>query len=180
MRNFFRMLQRLGLMFWVMAPVAAFAATIEQFEGTYEGEAEFILEGETKRRDMSTSIEMTKKGFIISWTSVTYKGDGRTKTKSYSIPFSPSERDNIYKSTMRNNVFGKATPLDPLQGEPFVWARLVGDTLSLFSLFINDVGEYEMQEFHRTLMDGDLGLVFRLVHNGTAEREIHTILKRVE
>jgi hypothetical protein len=32
---------------------------------------------------------------------------------------------------------------DPLQGEPFVWARFEGDTLSGF-FFINVVGEYEI------------------------------------
>lgn len=180
MKNLMLKLRQLCLALFILLPVAAVAASIEEFEGTYEGEAQFVFEGETQQRDMSTTIEATKNGFVLSWTSVTYKSDGRTKAKTYTIEFIPSNRDNIYKSAMKKNVFGKATPLDPLQGEPFVWARLEGDTLSLFSLFINTRGEYEMQEFHRTLVDGGLDLVFRLVHNGTSEKEIKTKLKRVE
>lgn len=180
MNNFMLKIRQVLFSLFILCPVAAFAADIEQFEGTYEGEAQFVFEGETKKRDMSTTITATKKGFELSWTSVTYKGDGRTKAKTYTVEFIPSNRDNIYKSAMKTNVFGKATPLDPLQGEPFVWARFEGDTLSLYSLFINARGEYELQEFHRTLVEGGLDLVFRLVHNGTSEKEIITTLKRVK
>ncbi len=179
MKDLIISLCRVGLMCLLLWPAVGHAANIDEFEGIFEGEAEFVFEGVTQRRDMSTTIKATKAGFVLSWTSVTYKGDGRTKTKTYTIEFSPSQRDNIYKSAMKTNVFGKETPLDPLQGEPFVWARLEGETLSLFSLFINDAGEYEVQEFHRTLVDGGLDLVFRLVHNGAAEKEIRTELKRI-
>jgi hypothetical protein len=79
---------------------------------------------------------------------------------------------------MKSNLFGKAVPLDPLAGEPFVWARFEGDTFTVYSLFINEVGDYEMQEFHRTLVDEGLELVFRRVQNGVPEREINTLLKR--
>ncbi|MEP1767330.1 MAG: hypothetical protein ABJJ53_11905 [Sulfitobacter sp.] len=155
------------------------AAPLEAFAGAYVGEAEFVDNGQIKRRDMSTSIEKTKEGFTVSWTSVSYKEDGEKKAKSYSIEFIPSDRANIFKSAMGKNLFGQDTPLDPLKGEPFVWARLEGDTLSVFSLFINEVGEYEVQEFHRSLVEQGLELVFLRVHNGVAEKEIRTTLVRV-
>lgn len=157
-----------------------FAATIDQFEGSYVGSAQFAYEGEVQRRDMSTEIVATKTGFVVSWTSVSYKTDGRTKAKTYTIEFIPSGREDIYKSAMAKNLFGKDTPLNPLNGEPFVWARLEGDTLSVFSLFIDEAGEYEVQEFHRTLIDVGLDLVFRRVHSTAIEKEIRTILVRVE
>lgn len=180
MKNLKLKLRHISLILILLCPGVALAASIDQFEGTYKGEAEFVYEGEIERRDMSTTIEATKTGFVLSWTSVSYKDDGRTKAKTYTIEFIPSYRDNIYSSAMKKDLFGKATPLDPLRGEPFVWARLEGDTLSVFSLFINVVGEYEMQEFHRTLVDAGLDLVFRRVHNGAVEKEIRTVLVRVE
>lgn len=170
----------LSLIFFLLFSNIAFAANLEQFEGTYKGEAEFVFAGETQHRDMSATIRATKTGFVLSWTSVTYKDDGRTKSKTYTIEFIPSARDNIYKSAMKKNLFGNDEPLDPLHGEPFVWARLDGETLSVFSLFINSVGEYEVQEFHRTLTEGGLDLVFRRVHDGAAEKEIRTFLARVK
>lgn len=154
------------------------AADIQQFMGTFTGDAEITVDGSTLKRDMSVTIEPTKEGFALSWTSVTYRADGRIKEKTYLVDFVPSARENIYQSAMKKNLFGKSTPLDPLQGEPFVWARISGDTFSVFSLFIDEVGDYEIQEFHRTLADGGLDLLFRRVHNGVPQREIRTLLER--
>ncbi|UWR25032.1 hypothetical protein K3757_11145 [Sulfitobacter sp. S223] len=173
-------LRHLGLVLALLLPNALVAATLDQFEGSYVGEAEFIFEGETQRRDMSTKIEVTKKGFVLTWTSVSYKVSGKKKSKTYSVRFIPSSRDNIYESAMKKDLFGKDRPLDPLKGEPFVWARLEGDTLSVFSLFINSVGEYEVQEFHRTLVEEGLDLVFLRIHSKATEKEIRTTLYRVE
>ena len=164
----------------LLLPGLALASGIERFAGSYEGTADFEYQGEIQRRDMRTRIEPTKKGFILSWTSASYKSDGRIKEKTYTIEFVPSARPMIYKSAMKSNLFGKAIPLDPLQGEPFVWARLDGDVFSVYSLFINEVGEYEIQEFHRTLVEEGLSLRFLRVHNGTPEKEINTLLTRVD
>lgn len=164
----------------IALPGLALGAGIDRFAGEYAGSASFVVDGTTQHRDMSTRIEPTKKGFVLSWTSVTYKTDGRTKEKTYTIEFIPTGRSGIYKSAMTSNLFGKPTPLDPLQGEPFVWGRLENDTLSVYSLFINEVGEYEIQEFHRTLVDEGLSLRFLRVHNGVPEKEINTLLRRTE
>lgn len=180
MKNLKLKLRHLSLSLILLCPSVVLAASIDQFDGTYKGDAEFVFEGETERRDMSTTIAATKTGFMLSWTSVSYKDDGRTKAKTYTVEFMRSSRDNIFKSAMTKDLFGNDTPLDPLQGEPFVWARFEGDTLSVFSFFINVVGEYEIQEFHRTLVGAGLDLVFRRVHNGATEKEIRTFLMRVE
>ena len=161
-----------------LLPALGFAEGIERFFGTFTGHAEITVDGNTLKRDMSVTVEPSKDGFVLGWTSVTFRADGRVKEKTYSIGFVPSARDNIFKSAMKKNLFGKLTPLDPLQGEPFVWARIEGDTFSVFSLFINEVGDYEIQEFHRTLVEGGLDLVFHRVHNGIPEREIRTRLER--
>ena len=154
------------------------AAEIDRFAGTFTGQAEFMSDGEVQRRDLSTTITPEKDGFTLSWTSVTYKSDGRTKEATYTIEFVPSPRDGIYGSAMKVNVFGKRKPLDPLNGEPFVWTRIIGDTFSTFSLFITDSGEYEMQEYHRTLVDEGLSLNFRRLKDGEVQREINAVLTR--
>jgi hypothetical protein len=148
------------------------------FLGSYTGSAEFDEDGTMVRRDMSAAIAETSEGFSISWTSGTYKPDGRIKEKSYSIEFVPSERGGIYASAMKTNVFGKQIPLDPLKGEPFVWSRIENDTLSVFSLFINEAGQYEMQEYHRTLAEGGLDLEFKRFRNGLEVRGIQTFLAK--
>ncbi len=171
-------LYRLFVLALCLLPAFAFAGDFDRFAGTFTGNAEFEFEGEVRYRDMSTTIEPTKDGFVLTWTSVSRKDDGRAKAKTYKIKFDPSARPNIYSSAMRTNVFGKSIPLDPLKGEPFVWARLIGDTLSVFSLFIDESGEYEMQEYHRTLVDQGLELKFFVVRNGKPLKTIKTLLKR--
>lgn len=180
MRTFLSYVFSIFLLLFSFLPGTGMSAEIERFEGSYAGKAEFVFNNEQQYRDMSTTITATKKGFVVRWTSVTYKTDGRTKEKTYTIDFVPSARDHIYKSAMATNRFGKPTPLDPMQGEPFVWSRIDGDTLSVYSLFINEIGEYELQEFHRTLVEEGLELKFLRVHNGVAEKEIRTLLRRLD
>lgn len=176
MRN--RILTSLFAAIFALLPVLGLASNVDRFEGTYTGVAEITVDGNILKRDMSVTIEPKGDGFMLNWTSVTYRADGRVKEKAYEIEFVPSERDGIFQSAMKKNLFGKSMPLDPLKGEPFVWARFVDDTFSVFSLFINEVGDYEIQEFHRTLVDDGLDLVFRRVYNGNPEREINTRLER--
>ncbi|MGC1497176.1 MAG: hypothetical protein WA790_15300 [Sulfitobacter sp.] len=163
-----------------MLPIAGLAADIDRFTGTYSGTAEFTYKGEAEQRDMSVVISPKDEGFSVRWTSVTRKLDGRNKEKTYEIDFAPSARDHIFGSTMKTNVFGKAIPLNPLEGEPYVWSRIVEDTFTVYSLFINEAGGYEMQEYHRTLTDGGLDLVFRRVGPGLPEKEIKAFLERVD
>tara|TARA_R110002073_G_scaffold264625_1_gene427697 strand:+ start:136 stop:678 length:543 start_codon:yes stop_codon:yes gene_type:complete len=178
MKYFIPSLRHLYILVFALLPAMGLAEDIGRFAGTYSGGAEFVFEGRTVHRDMSTTIVPTDRGFSIRWTSVTHKSGGPNKEKTYTIEFAQSDRHSIYGSAMKINVFGKAIPLNPLAGEPYVWARVVGDTFTVFSLFINEVGDYEIQEYHRTLAEGGLDLVFRRVGRGLPEKEIRAFLKR--
>ena len=155
------------------------AGEAAQFIGDYTGGAEVVsADGTRVHRDMSVSISETKDGFTVQWTSVTHKPDGRTKEKSHSIDFRPSDRDGIFSAAMGRSVFGQAVQLDPMKGEPYVWGRISGDTLSVFSLFIDDAGGYEMQQYDRTLAEGGLQLDFSFSRNGEQLRSFSTFLAR--
>ncbi|TMM55607.1 hypothetical protein FDT80_03685 [Sulfitobacter sabulilitoris] len=154
-------------------------AQAERFVGSYTGSAEVqSADGSLVPRDMSVTISETKEGFNISWTSITYRPDGRAKEKSYSISFVPTDREDVYAAAMRRNVFGHEVQLNPMEGEPYVWARIIGDTLSLYSLFVDPQGGYEIQQFDRTLADGGLQLEFQSVRNGKVHRRVSSFLKK--
>lgn len=174
----FQTLPAFVITLFMLLPAMAMAADVDRFVGIFTGQANTVLDGETKGRDLRASIQPSGKGFNLSWTSVSFKTDGDVKERTYEIEFVPSQRDSIYGSAMKTNMFGKQVPLDPLKGEPFVWARFDGDTFSVFSLFINEIGEYEMQEYHRTLADGGLDLLFRRVSNGVPQKEVTAFLAR--
>ena len=76
------------------------------------------------------------------------------------------------------NLFGNPTPLDPMKGDPYVWSRITGDTLTVFSLLIDKNGGYEMQEYNRTLADGGLDLEYQRIRNGEKLKSIEVFLSR--
>lgn len=162
-----------------LVPAASAAAGVAQFAGDYVGSVELVKEdGVTVPRDMSVQIRETRKGFVLKWTSITEREDGRRKTKSYEIEFQPSERGEVYAAAMRRNVFGHAVPLDPMDGDPFVWGRITGDTLTVFSMYIHPNGDYEIQQYDRTLAEGGLRLNYVARLNGEPKRSLTAFLTR--
>lgn len=162
---------------WAALTVGAVAAEIEDFVGTYIGSAEIIgNDGTPVMRDMSVTISEAGKGFNVAWTTATRRADGSSNSKSYAIDFTPSEREDVFSAAMQRNVFGKEVPLDPMKGEPYVWARILGDTMTVYSLFVTAEGGYEIQQFDRTLDEGGLQLEYQSVGNGEIGRQVSTFL----
>ena len=87
----------LGLLFWAVSiSLPAFAGDITPFVGNYVGSANVVDDDGTETpRDMSVSIHELKDGFNVSWTTTTYKADGRVKAQKFSIDFKPSDRGNV-------------------------------------------------------------------------------------
>ncbi|WP_258548802.1 MULTISPECIES: hypothetical protein [Thalassospira] len=161
------------------APFVAQAASIDPFVGDYHGVTIEHADGELQARDLDVSIEKTERGFNVDWATVIHKKDGREKNVSLSIEFYSTERPDIYGSAMRSGLFGKRIPNDPLKGEPFFWARIVGKTLTIHALYITDEGGYEMQVYERKLDDdGNMDLVFSRFRDGKQIRDITGKLTR--
>lgn len=179
------MLRLMALFFCVLvfcvAQVQSAAAysDIARFAGRYSGSAEVERpDGSVENRNMFVEIRTDGKGFWLKWTTQREHPSGKVKTKSYDVLFEPSGRGDTFSAAMRQNVFGHAVPLDPLKGEPYVWGRLVEDTLTVFSLFIGENGDYEIQQYDRTLVEGGLQLHFSSHRNGFARLEADSFLKR--
>ncbi len=149
------------------------------FVGRYTGEAEVEqLDGSIEERDLSVTIAESYKGFVVEWSTAIRRADGREKTKNYKIEFIPSEREGVFAAAMQTNVFGHTVQMNPMKGEPFVWARIIGDTLTVFSLHVAENGDYLMQQYDRTLAEGGLTLEFSLHRNGLPSHTVETFLSR--
>jgi hypothetical protein len=160
-------------------PALAAGAPIEQFFGSYVGNISQAPNEPLMPRDLATKISAHgENGFTLEWTTVIYRADG-PKRQSYEVNFSPSDRPGIFSSEMRSDLFGQSEPLDPLKGDPYLWARLGGRTLTVHAMLITDDGGYEMQTYERTLAEGGLILKFSRNHNGREMRAIIGKLKRV-
>jgi hypothetical protein len=128
---------------WSAAPAQAQDKRISAFFGEYEGNSISSTEQGLSKRYLSVSIQPKDEGFTLKWTTITYKKAGEAKPKAYSIDFRSSARPNIFASEMRKNKFSGSVPLDPLKGEPCVWGRLHGSSLTVHALMITNDGSYE-------------------------------------
>lgn len=161
-------------------PTFAQGDAIQKFYGHYVGEAVSDAEGDIDTRDIRAEILARDKGFTVNWVMVIKKATGRAKRADSSIQFLPSPRAGIYTSAMRVDVFGNSVPLDPMKGDPYVWARVDGSTLTIHALIVTDSGGYEMQVYERTLAPGGMSLKFARVVDGQVLRTVTGALKKVK
>ena len=164
----------------VFAPGAdAVPNGLEKFYGEWVGTAVSDTTGEIAPRDIRAKIGANGSGFSISWVLVIHKAPGKDKRSEFSVSFQPTKRPNIFSSAMRLDMFGNAAPLDPLRGDPYMWARIEGSMLIIYALVITDAGGYEMHVYERTLTPaGVMKLNYLRVINGEVLRAVTGTLKR--
>jgi len=136
------------------------SGSIDAFVGEYRGSAKVESGSDSHQRDLDVEIQSTDKGFSVRWKTVISKSSGKVSSREYAVNFEPSGRSDIYASAMKPGLFGGSKPLDPMKGDPYVWARIEGSTLTVYAMLITDSGEYEMQVYERTLAAGGLKLNF--------------------
>ena len=156
------------------------AASFTAFLGDYVGETTFEVNGVQWKRNLNVAIKSKGKGFSVEWMTTTFKASGKVTKKTYSVDFVPSDREGIYSSAMKTNVFGGRVALDPLKGDPYVWARINGDTLTIFALLITESGGYEMQVYDRTLTPDGLDLKFSRLRYDKTSSTIEAKLTRLD
>lgn len=172
----------LYLLALVLAPAAdAVPAGFEKFYGEWVGTAVSDTGGEIAPRDIRTKIAPQGQGFSITWVLVIHKAAGKDKRSEFSVSFQPTKRPNIYSSAMRMDTFGNAVPLDPLRGDPYMWARIEGSMIMVYALVITQAGGYEMHAYERTLTPaGVMNLKYFRVHDGEVLRAVTGTLKRAK
>lgn len=153
-----------------------------KFYGTYTGNAASVITGELSERELTVTIKPWEdKGFTVEWTTLIYRADGRKKLTDLSINFYPSARPGIFAAAMRTDVFGQAVPFNPVgeQADPYVWAGLETDTLTVSALYIVDGGGYEMHVYQRSLTEDGLSLEFERLSNGDQVTNVSALLQPV-
>ena len=159
--------------------VAGAAELWDPFIGEYFGEAiSDTRGGAISRRDLEVKITRIRNGFNVAWVAVTRRADGRVKRKAYTIDFRPTTRERVFESAMRKDLFGNRVPHNPMRGDPYVWARIEGDTLSVFAMLVTDRGGYEMQVYHRTLIETGLDVHYTRLTEGEVKRTVQGKLGR--
>ena len=121
-------------------------------------------------RDLDVRIEPKENGFSVAWTTVTYPGaetssgersSAKVKRKSSAIDFLPSGKPSVFKAARAG---------DPLSGEAYAWARIKGQTLTVYLLNIDEDGAYVIQSYDRTLTGFAMELTFTRIRDDEPER----------
>jgi len=161
----------------ILSRMASAESDVAKFYGKYEGQVTSDSQGEVEPRDSTVEIAPHKNGFIVKWISVSHKAGGLIKRKKYNIEFRTTRRRNVYKAGMRTNIFGASIPLDPMRGDPYIWARIDGPVLTVYALQILDDGSYEMQIYERTLTVQGLDIKYSRLREGKLLRSASGSLK---
>ena len=125
-------------------------------------------------RDFDVTIAPAGRGFRVDWTSVIRRGG---------TPDKPDIRrrstSKVLMPTANPSVFHGSDSGDPLTGKEMCWARIDGNTLTVFLMTIDGDGIYELQEYDRKLTGGGMDLVFRSWRDGDRLRTVTGKLVKV-
>ena len=161
-----------------LTPPAIAGDPIDPFVGKYKGKATSKLDGKLTDRDLNFEIKKHSGGFSVRWVTVIPRGNGTTKRTSYRIRFDKTRKIKLFSAAMRRNAFGAPVPLDPLKGDPYMWASIQGKTLGIYGVHVTSNGGYELQVYERTLTTGGMKLRFKRIRNGKPLKEISGFAKR--
>ncbi len=161
-----------------LAVPAHSAALIDPFVGAFAGEAKVETGTSVQTRKVTVMIEKSGRGFSVDWTTRIPRGGGKKKTKRFKIQFNPVKRGTLYAAGMRRMMFGKLVPLDPLQGDPYMWAAIRGATLFVYGMHVTEDGGYEFQVYERTVKGDDMTVVFKRFRDGRILKDITAHLRR--
>ncbi|MEC9368877.1 MAG: hypothetical protein VX871_09335 [Pseudomonadota bacterium] len=167
-----------------LAPPAVAETDHKAFFGTYVGRSISVVGEDLSERDFNVVIgPYEKTGFQVQWTTVIrYTNSSKTtQRKSHKASFLPvRSRPGLYYSVAGKDVFGSQVPADPLAGEPYVWAGIEQQTLTISALYITDTGGYEVQVYKRTLTTGGMNTDFERMRDGVQLRRITGRLEKVK
>ncbi|MFP6756763.1 MAG: hypothetical protein VCC99_00885 [Alphaproteobacteria bacterium] len=143
-------------------PPAAFFGT---FQGSGIVENRDSLYFGATVRDLDVVIAPAGDGFKVTWTTI-IRGGGdpdkpNTRRKTQTVAFAPTGQTGVFRGTNSG---------DPLSGNPYIWARIAAQTMTVYILHITAGGTYEMQSYARTLGGYGMDLVFSRIRDGEPVR----------
>lgn len=170
MGQFFRLAVFAVMMACAGGAQAAGDLPIKAFFGVWKGnaisESEISANFRVSARDLDVEIQgFAVGGFTLRWATVLrQEGDPNAPVevlKQATVTFIPQPG--------RSGVWRAGESADPMQGA-YLWARLEGQTLSVYSLGIAEDGTSDLQVYRRTLGGNGMELEFTRSIDGAAIR----------
>ena len=125
-------------------------------------------------RDIDVTIERIGNGFRVDWKSVIHDGlraGAVSRERAASLTFRPTDRPGVFRAEESG---------DPKKGGTLSWARLDGNTLSVYRMTMTERGGFAFTAYDRTLTDTGMVLDFSRFTDGIPERRATGRLIRME
>lgn len=176
----------LALSFVAAAAAPSWAADrrIEDFFGRYLGQGTVLKADpgaplhEPAQRRMSEVIigpARGEAGFIITWSTLKAKAHGEAGASEADV--------KTYHQTFRaargkDDLFHDVRSGDPLKGQSTSWARIQGNTLSIYQVQMDPNGGYFVTQYDRTLTRRGMDVHFTRIENGELVRTVELKLDK--
>lgn len=109
-------------------------ADFAPFVGNYAGEVMVETPTGPAKRELEVLVLNEAQGFSVEWSTDTIRADGRVKSDTYFIAFTPTERPGIYLPTEKVVRKGETIQIDPLYGDPqLLMCKIEGKTMTIFA-----------------------------------------------
>ncbi len=113
-------------------------------------------------------------GFRVDWISVIRRGGAPEKPdirrKASTKTLAPGVRPGSFRGTKSG---------DPLSGKELCWARIHGNTLTVYLMTVDGDGSYVLQQYDRTLIGTGMKLVFKSLSDGKKLRTVTGRLAKI-
>ena len=162
-------------------PANADQKNLQDFFGNYVGRnAQIVGEG-ISDRDLNLVVRRYKNdGFTLIWTSVLHKKGGKVKRIRHLVNFQPvRDRPGIFLAELSKSRSGDRLSLDPITGDPYIWAGVQDKTLIVHTFYITDQAGYEIHVYKRTLTKDGMNLRWERTRDGENLKLITAKLKKV-
>ncbi len=147
-----------------MTDIAAGASSITDFSGRWTGKAIESPDQSISPDILNIEVLERKGGFELSWNDLTPDGQDKPQAKPLKALFVSTKRENVFEyapeaSSFLDRMFASPTTGNPLDGETLLWARIDAEMLTVYSLTIDEGGEFDLDRYSWTKIED--GLVLR-------------------
>jgi hypothetical protein len=167
-----------------LAVGAAADTAIDDFSGRWQGKVlrEAGDGGTTglNPRELVVHMRVDDDVVELAWAAISTADaqDAQLRFDQVQAAFEPTDYPGVFTAQkIESPLLGKTRIGNPIEGKPFVWARHAGATFTIYTLQIGADGEYTLDQYSLTLIEGGLALDYvkllagdRLVILGLLER----------
>ncbi|MGH1477171.1 MAG: hypothetical protein ACRBM6_00335 [Geminicoccales bacterium] len=150
----------------LLTTTASSASLVSEFAGPWSGQTIEKPYDTVEAEMIGIEIEERDDGFELSWNDLSPNGEEALSGQPLIAYFAKTDRDGVFEAqpedgSFLDQMFASPETGNPLDGENLLWARIDSETLSVYSLKIDENGQFDLDHYSWVRTDGGLALHYR-------------------